>query len=110
MLARLFAVADDVDTCLLLIVYRQVNHPRRLGRKSRFYGSNFWQAYFVEAMALLEGSAILFIRGAEYKLDPDASRFHYPVSATFSIRVTAEESGRRVGSSGCVSAPKADAR
>ena len=69
---------------VFLIVYRQLNHPRRLGRKSRFYGSNFWQAYFVEAMALLEGSAILFIRGAEYKLDPDATRFHYPISATFS--------------------------
>ncbi|WP_081795134.1 (Fe-S)-binding protein, partial [Nocardioides sp. URHA0020] len=69
---------------VFLIVYRQLNHPRRLGRQSRFYGSNFWQAYFVEAMALLEGSAILFIRGAEYKLDPEASRFHYPVSATFS--------------------------
>ncbi|GAA4707064.1 heterodisulfide reductase-related iron-sulfur binding cluster [Nocardioides conyzicola] len=69
---------------VFLIVYRQLNHPRRKGRDSRFYGSNFWQAYFVEAMALLEGSAILFIRGAEYKLDPEASRFHYPVSATFS--------------------------
>ncbi len=69
---------------VFLIVYRQLNHPRRLGRKSRFYGSNFWQAYFVEAMALLEGSAILFIRGAEFKLDPDATRFHYPISATFS--------------------------
>src|SRR6478609_10144115 len=69
---------------VFLIVYRQLNHPRRKGRDSRFYGSTFWQAYFVEAMALLEGSAILFIRGAEYKLDPEASRFHYPVSATFS--------------------------
>ena len=58
---------------VFLIVYRQLNHPRRLGRKSRFYGSNFWQAYFVEAMALLEGSAILFIRGAEYKLARRAS-------------------------------------
>ena len=58
---------------VFLIVYRQLNHPRRLGRQSRFYGSTFWQAYFVEAMALLEGSAILFIRGAEYKLDPDAT-------------------------------------
>src|SRR6478735_4489061 len=69
---------------VFLIVYRQLNHPRRLGRQSRFYGSTFWQAYFVELMALLEGSAILFIRGAEYKLDPDATRFHYPISATFS--------------------------
>src|SRR3954452_3044423 len=69
---------------VFLIVYRQMHHPRNEGRKSRFFGSTFWQAYFVEAMALLEGSAILFIRGAEYKLDPEASRFHYPVSATFS--------------------------
>ncbi len=51
-----------------LIVYRQVIHPRRLGRKSRFFGSNFNQAYFVEFMVLLESSAILFVRGAEYNL------------------------------------------
>jgi Fe-S oxidoreductase len=72
-----------------LIVYRQLNHPRRLGRRSRFYGSNFWQGYFVEAMALLEGSAILFIRGAEYNLGQidsdhpeDFDRFHFPISST----------------------------
>ncbi|SDE13054.1 (Fe-S)-binding protein [Nocardioides lianchengensis] len=73
---------------VFLIVYRQLNHPRRKGRGSRFYGSNFWQAYFVEAMALLEGSAILFIRGAEYNLGQIASdhpedfdRFHFPISS-----------------------------
>ncbi|GGO74450.1 heterodisulfide reductase-related iron-sulfur binding cluster [Nocardioides deserti] len=71
-----------------LIIYRQVNHPRRKGRQSRFYGSNFWQAYFVEAMALLEGSAILFIRGAEYNLGQidsdhpeDFDSFHFPLSS-----------------------------
>ncbi|MDP3969947.1 MAG: heterodisulfide reductase-related iron-sulfur binding cluster [Nocardioides sp.] len=70
-----------------LIIYRQKNHPRSQGRKSRFYGSNFWQAYFVEAMVLLEGSAILFIRGAEYRLgalvsdDPERfARSHFPIS------------------------------
>ena len=42
-----------------LIAIRQRNHPRRLGRKSRFFGSPFWQAYFVEAMVMLEGAAIL---------------------------------------------------
>ncbi len=75
---------------VFLIVYRQLNHPRRLGRKSRFYGSNFWQAYFVEAMALLEGSAILFIRGAEYNLGNAQgehlelyTRFHFPISSYF---------------------------
>ena len=73
---------------VFLIVYRQLNHPRRQGRQSRFYGSNFWQAYFVEAMALLEGSAILFIRGAEYNLGQidsshaeDFDRFHFPISS-----------------------------
>ncbi|MFC6341385.1 heterodisulfide reductase-related iron-sulfur binding cluster, partial [Nocardioides hankookensis] len=66
---------------VFLIVYRQKHHPRLEGRNSRFFGSTFWQAYFVEFMALLEGSAILFIRGAEWKLDDDATRFHYPFSS-----------------------------
>ncbi|GHH28372.1 heterodisulfide reductase-related iron-sulfur binding cluster [Streptomyces lanatus] len=66
-----------------LIAYRQKHHPRREGRKSRFYGSTFWQAYFVEYLALLEGAAILFIRGAEYHLvDQDhATRAHFPLSS-----------------------------
>ncbi|MGK2875442.1 MAG: (Fe-S)-binding protein [Nocardioides sp.] len=68
-----------------LVVYRQVVHPRKLGRRSRFFGSNFNQAYFVEFMVLLESSAILFIRAAEKKLialdHPDeATAFHFPIS------------------------------
>ncbi len=62
-----------------LIIYRQVKHPRTLGRRSRFFGSNFWQAYFVEGMVLLESAAILFIRGAEYKLH-DSDKTHFPLS------------------------------
>jgi Fe-S oxidoreductase len=70
-----------------LIAVRQRNHPRRLDRKSRFFGSTFWQAYFVEAMAMLEGAAILFIRGAEYKLIENfhggehGGRAHFPISS-----------------------------
>jgi Fe-S oxidoreductase len=64
-----------------LIVYRQKHHPRSEGRKSRFFGSNFWQAYFVEALALLEGSAILFVRAAEWKLDEEVGRSHYPIAS-----------------------------
>ena len=64
-----------------LIVYRQKHHPRSEGRRSRFFGSNFWQAYFVEALALLEGGAILFVRAAEWKLDEDAGRSHYPIAS-----------------------------
>ena len=66
---------------VFLIIYRQKHHPRSEGRNSRFYGSNFWQAYFVEALALLEGAAILFVRAAEWRLDEDASRLHYPFSS-----------------------------
>ncbi len=66
---------------IFLIVYRQKHHPRSEGRNSRFFGSNFWQAYFVEALALLEGGAILFVRAAEWRLDEEAGRAHYPFSS-----------------------------
>ena len=66
---------------VFLIVYRQMHHPRSEGRRSRFFGSTFWQAYFVEALALLEGGAILFVRAAEWKLDEDAGRSHYPIAS-----------------------------
>src|SRR6478672_13736281 len=37
---------------LALIAIRQKNHPRTLARRSRFFGSTFWQAYFVELVIL----------------------------------------------------------
>lgn len=46
-----------------LIVVRQLNHPRRIERKSRFAGSNFAQAYFVELIILGVGVCIFLIRG-----------------------------------------------
>ena len=46
-----------------LITIRQLNHPRRAARKSRFEGSNFWQAYFVESVILAVGLCIFRIRG-----------------------------------------------
>lgn len=64
---------------LYLIFVRQKNHPRRLERKSRFFGSTFWQAYFVEAIILGEGLAGLLIRGAEYQLH-DGTRTHFPMT------------------------------
>lgn len=71
-----------------LFVYRVLNRPSANGRQSRFFGSTMWQAYFVEFMVLLESSAILFIRGAEYNLmkahgDDHASAFHFPISQFF---------------------------
>ncbi|RYE81625.1 MAG: (Fe-S)-binding protein, partial [Myxococcales bacterium] len=67
-----------------LIIYRLTHTPNKLGRQSRFFGSTMWQAYFVEAMVLLESSAILFIRGAEYKFLDHAEAAHFPVSQFFS--------------------------
>ncbi|MBS4752919.1 4Fe-4S dicluster domain-containing protein [Nocardioides sp. zg-ZUI104] len=74
-----------------LIVYRLTHRPSQIGRKSRFFGSTMWQAYFVEGMVLLESSAILFIRGAEYNLAKahggtaaeHADGLHFPVSQYF---------------------------
>jgi Fe-S oxidoreductase len=45
-----------------LAVIRQLNHPRRAGRLSRFAGSNFKQAYFVEAVVIIEGIGILGVK------------------------------------------------
>jgi Fe-S oxidoreductase len=50
---------------LTLIVIRQLSLPSRAGRKSRFTGSNFGQAYFVEAVVLIIGLAILILRALE---------------------------------------------
>jgi len=44
---------------IALAVIRQINHPRRADRQSRFAGSNFWQAYFVEAVVVIEGLGII---------------------------------------------------
>src|SRR5699024_1028985 len=48
---------------VVLMVFRQVAHPRRSGRRSRFTGSSFWQAYFVEIVVVIEGLGVLFVRG-----------------------------------------------
>ncbi|MFI6171168.1 Fe-S oxidoreductase, partial [Nocardia sp. NPDC051052] len=44
---------------VVLIVIRQLNHPRRPERLSRFAGSNFLAAYFVESIVLVEGISML---------------------------------------------------
>ncbi|MCX6399107.1 MAG: (Fe-S)-binding protein [Propionibacteriales bacterium] len=74
-----------------LIYYRLTHMPSKMGRQSRFFGSTMWQAFFVEAMVLLESSAILFIRGAEYNLAQahggehaeHATAAHFPISQYF---------------------------
>ncbi|WP_394614908.1 (Fe-S)-binding protein [Lentzea sp. JNUCC 0626] len=45
-----------------LAVIRQRNHPRRADRVSRFQGSDFKSAYFVEAVVIIEGIGILLVK------------------------------------------------
>ncbi|MGC5584456.1 heterodisulfide reductase-related iron-sulfur binding cluster [Ornithinimicrobium sp. W1665] len=71
---------------LALIVVRQVRHPRREGRRSRFWGSSFWQAYVVEAVILGVGLCIVALRGMEYALgratgESWATLGHFPFTA-----------------------------
>ena len=73
----------------MLVAIRQKNHPRSAagadGRRSRFFGSTFWQAYYVEATILLVTTCILLLRGLEAafvtKLEPEASlAAHFPLT------------------------------
>ncbi|MEU8787959.1 (Fe-S)-binding protein [Streptomyces sp. NPDC048643] len=50
---------------IVLIAVRQLNRPSKPGRKSRFAGSKTGQAYFVEAVILVIGLAIMTLRGLE---------------------------------------------
>ncbi|MFI5758041.1 (Fe-S)-binding protein [Streptomyces sp. NPDC051569] len=73
---------------LTLIVIRQLSLPSRAGRKSRFAGSNLGQAYFVEAVILIIGLAILVLRGLEGALHhadsyQAAYLVSYPLVAAF---------------------------
>jgi Fe-S oxidoreductase len=71
---------------LTLIVVRQINHPRTRGRRSRFFGSTFWQAYYVELTILAVVVCVLALRGLEYALaaatgEGSTSWTHYPTTA-----------------------------
>ncbi|OZD01833.1 Fe-S oxidoreductase [Rhodococcus sp. 06-235-1A] len=50
---------------LALIVIRQLNHPRNPDRQSRFAGSNFKAAYFVEAIVLIEGLGMILVKAGK---------------------------------------------
>ena len=66
---------------LTLITVRQARHPRRLGRRSRFSGSTFWQAYYVEATIVGIVVCVLLLRGLEGALAGEQSySAHYPIS------------------------------
>lgn len=63
---------------LVLTVVRQKSHPRVEGRRSRFFGSTFWQAYYIEFTIATIAASILVLRGLEYLLFGD--KFHFPLS------------------------------
>jgi Fe-S oxidoreductase len=70
---------------LALMAIRQRQHPRTLERRSRFYGSTFWQAYYVELTILGVVLCILTLRGVEYALgqatgEASASALHFPLT------------------------------
>ncbi|OZE34264.1 MULTISPECIES: (Fe-S)-binding protein [unclassified Rhodococcus (in: high G+C Gram-positive bacteria)] len=48
-----------------LIIIRQLNHPRKPERQSRFAGSGFKAAYFVEAVVLIEGLGMVFVKAGK---------------------------------------------
>ncbi|WP_406639667.1 (Fe-S)-binding protein [Amycolatopsis sp. WGS_07] len=64
LLMELLGVGTVVGGVALAIV-RQVNHPRRADRLSRFAGSNFKWAYFVEAVVIVEGIGIIGVRAGK---------------------------------------------
>ena len=71
---------------LALIVVRQRRHPGREGRRSRFWGSDMGQAYFVEAVILGVGLCIVALRALEYALgrargEEWADATHFPLTS-----------------------------
>ncbi|WP_040634939.1 (Fe-S)-binding protein [Mobilicoccus pelagius] len=78
---------------VVLAVIRQKNHPRNAagehGRRSRFFGSTWWHAYFVEVIILLVSICILSLRTQEAALlkftEPGTNlALHFPLTAWLS--------------------------
>ena len=82
-LAEFFSWGGLIGICYLINNRRKL-HPARSsgrdGRWSRFFGSTFWQAYYVEMTILGVVLCVLLLRGLEYKVDAGASAFHYPLT------------------------------
>ncbi|MCZ2815795.1 (Fe-S)-binding protein [Modestobacter sp. VKM Ac-2984] len=82
--------AATVLGILYLIVRRQLDHPRRKGRASRFAGSNEGRGYFVEAVVLTIGICILLIRAIKVSADlTDAPAWSHPISGALANIVPA---------------------
>ncbi|HET8595918.1 MAG TPA: (Fe-S)-binding protein [Intrasporangium sp.] len=84
----LFALAGFFAIVVLMLI-RQKNHPRSApgehGRRSRFFGSTFWQAYYVELTILGVTVCIGLLRALEWTLERQLgtgrdTAFHYPLT------------------------------
>ncbi len=87
-LIEVFAWAGLIGIVVLMAI-RQKEHPRSAagagGRRSRFFGSTFWQAYYVELTILFVTICILALRGLEAAIvtitDPEESlALHFPLT------------------------------
>ncbi|MGL6234827.1 MAG: heterodisulfide reductase-related iron-sulfur binding cluster [Segniliparus sp.] len=63
-----------------LIVIRQLNHPRRAERLSRFAGSNFFAAYLIELIVLTEGTAMVLVKAMKIATFHETSPWTDPVT------------------------------
>ena len=82
-----------VISILFLIVVRVRQLPSSQGRKSRFFGSTMWQAYYVEITILLVGIAVIVLRAMEYALGTEqgeswASVANFPFTAWIGSSLT----------------------
>src|SRR6478735_9168263 len=99
-----FAVGGFIGIVVLMVI-RQLRRPRRAdgdaGRRSRFYGSTFWQAYYVELTILGVTFCIGLLRGLEYALarvegTGQDTWVHFPLTAwigSFFAGLSAESIG-----------------
>ncbi|AEI13544.1 (Fe-S)-binding protein [Cellulomonas gilvus] len=71
---------------LRLRIRPRASQPLDEQRRSRFFGSTHWQAYYVEATVLVVVLAVIGLRGLEHALathegDAVASAWHFPLTA-----------------------------
>ena len=71
---------------LRLRIRPRASQPAEVQRRSRFFGSTQWQAFYVEATVLVVVLAVIVLRGLEYALAADAgegtaSALHFPLTA-----------------------------
>ena len=91
-LIELFAWGGLIGIVTLMVI-RQRNHPRfaagPAGRRSRFFGSTWWQAYYVELTILVVTICILSLRTQEAalikRIEPGTSiALHFPLTGWLS--------------------------